>query len=49
MPDFGALAYLGFTIALAVVLGGIAYFNYKPSRREAVEEPKFRMLDDNDE
>ena len=46
---WSALAYLGFTMALVAVLAGIAYYSFKPSRRETVEEPKFRMLDDNDE
>jgi len=44
--DFSMWGYLGFTIALGVVFAGIIIYNYMPSRKKNVEEPKYRMLQD---
>jgi cbb3-type cytochrome oxidase subunit 3 len=44
--NFSGVAYLLFTISLALVLAGIMIHYYNPKRKEKVEEPKHRMLDD---
>lgn len=49
MFSWSPLAYLLFTGAMLAVLAGIAIYNYMPSRKRVVEDPKYRMLDDNDE
>lgn len=44
------IAYVAFTIMLALVMAGIILYYYNPKRKKKVEEPKFRMLDkDEDE
>jgi cbb3-type cytochrome oxidase subunit 3 len=40
------IAYLAFTIVLAVVMAGIMLYYFNPKRKKEVEEPKYRMLDD---
>jgi cbb3-type cytochrome oxidase subunit 3 len=40
------LAYFLFGATLCVLLAGIAVFYYRRSRKERVESPKYRMLDD---
>lgn len=44
--SFSGLAYVLFTILLAVVSGGIMVYYYNPKRKERIEAPKHRMLDD---
>ncbi|NTU92547.1 MAG: cbb3-type cytochrome c oxidase subunit 3 [Chlorobiaceae bacterium] len=46
--SFQAIAYTVFTISLAVVMAGIIIYYYNPARRQEVEEPKLRMLRDDD-
>jgi cbb3-type cytochrome oxidase subunit 3 len=41
-----AYLYLGFTILLTVVLMGIMVYYYRGKRKKKVEEPKYRMLDE---
>ena len=43
-----ALLYLTFTLLLAVVLAGIVAYYYGRRRFDRVEEPKYRMLQDDD-
>jgi cbb3-type cytochrome oxidase subunit 3 len=43
---FSGLAYVLFTILLAIISGGIMVYYYNPKRKERVEAPKHRMLDD---
>ncbi|MEK6698636.1 MAG: cbb3-type cytochrome c oxidase subunit 3 [Nitrospirota bacterium] len=38
--------YLGFTALLAVVLAGIMVYYFRSRRKEKVESPKYRMMDD---
>jgi cbb3-type cytochrome oxidase subunit 3 len=42
----GAWLYFGFTLLLAGVLLGIMVFYFQGKRKKKVEEPKYRMLDD---
>jgi cbb3-type cytochrome oxidase subunit 3 len=42
--SFQAIAYTAFTILMAVVFAGIVVYYYNPRRKEQVEEPKHRML-----
>ena len=41
-----AWLYFGFTVLLAIVLTGIMVYYYRSKRKDRVEEPKYRMLDD---
>jgi cbb3-type cytochrome oxidase subunit 3 len=41
-----AWLYFGFTILLSVVLIGIMVYYFREKRKEKVEEPKYRMLDE---
>lgn len=41
-----AWLYFGFTALLAVMLAGIMVYYFRGRRKEHVEEPKYRMLDD---
>jgi cbb3-type cytochrome oxidase subunit 3 len=43
-----AIAYLLFTLLLAGVFAGIVAYYFNRKRRDRVEAPKFRMLDDDD-
>ena len=43
-----ALLYLIFTALLAAVFAGIVAYYYGRRRRERVEEPKYKMLDDDE-
>ena len=38
--------YSGFTLLMACVLAGIILYNFQEKRKNKVEEPKYRMLDD---
>lgn len=44
-PD---LAYLVFGATLCALLAGIAGFYYRRGRKERVESPKYRMLEDDE-
>jgi cbb3-type cytochrome oxidase subunit 3 len=44
----GGWAYLLFTGALVAVLAGLVAYYYGRRRRERVESPKYRMLEDDD-
>lgn len=44
--SFSGLAYVLFTILLAIISGGIMVYYYNPKRKDRVEAPKHRMLDD---
>lgn len=41
-----ALAYLLFTLSLAAVFAGIVVYYFGRKRRDRVEAPKYRMLQD---
>ena len=43
---FKAWLYFGFTALLAVVLAGIMVYFFRKKRKDRVESPKYRMLDD---
>lgn len=44
--DWEVWAYFIFTVTLVVVFVGIIIHYYRPGRKKRVEEPKYRMLDD---
>ncbi len=44
--NISGLAYLLFTVLLAIISGGIIAYYYNPKRKQKIEEPKHRMLDD---
>ncbi|MEI7787854.1 MAG: cbb3-type cytochrome c oxidase subunit 3 [Chlorobiaceae bacterium] len=44
--SFSGLAYVLFTILLAIISGGIIAYYYNPKRKQNIEAPKHRMLDD---
>ncbi|NTW83176.1 MAG: cbb3-type cytochrome c oxidase subunit 3 [Chlorobiaceae bacterium] len=46
--NFSALAYVFFTVLLALVMLGIILYYYNPARKKKVEEPKHRMLDEDE-
>lgn len=48
MITFDNIAYTAFTFALAAVMAGIIAYYYRPSRKHEVEEPKYRMLRDDE-
>jgi cbb3-type cytochrome oxidase subunit 3 len=41
-----AWLYFGFTTLLTIVLIGIMIYFFRGKRKERVESPKYRMLDD---
>lgn len=41
-----AWIYFGFTIVLACAFIGVVIYYYRTERKANVEEPKYRMLDD---
>ncbi len=43
---FKAWLYFGFTVLLALVLAGIMVYFFRSKRKERVESPKYRMLDE---
>ncbi len=45
----GELPYLVFGATLCLALAGIAVFYYRRARKEQVEGPKYRMLDEDDD
>lgn len=44
----GELSYLVFGATLCLALAGILVFYFRGHRRERVEGPKYRMLEDDD-
>ena len=48
MMTFDNIAYTAFTFALAAVMAGIIAYYYNPARKKQVEEPKHRMLRDDE-
>ena len=44
--NFSGLAYVLFTVLLALISGGIIAYYYNPKRKQKIEAPKHRMLDD---
>jgi cytochrome c oxidase cbb3-type subunit 3 len=47
--NFQSVAYTVFTLLLAAVFAGIVLHYYNPGRKKEVEEPKYRMLLDDEE
>jgi cbb3-type cytochrome oxidase subunit 3 len=43
---FKAWLYFGFTMLLALVLAGIMVYFFRSKRKDRVESPKYRMLDE---
>ena len=41
-----AWLYFGFSAVLVVVLMGITVYYFRDKRKKTVEEPKYRMLDE---
>jgi len=41
-----AWLYIGFTALLVLVLAGIMIYFFKRSRKDRVESPKYRMMED---
>lgn len=46
--NFGAMTYFLFGLALVVLLAGIWIYTFSKKRQAKVEEPKYRMLDDDE-
>lgn len=46
--NFSQIAYVAFTIVLALVMAGIMIYYFNPKRKTKVEEPKYRMLEENE-
>ncbi|MEI7696223.1 MAG: cbb3-type cytochrome c oxidase subunit 3 [Chlorobium sp.] len=40
------MGYFLFTSLLALVMAGIIFYYFNPKRKERIEEPKHRMLED---
>jgi len=40
------MGYFFFTVVLAFVMAGIIVYYYSPKRKDRIEGPKHRMLDD---
>lgn len=43
-----AWLYFGFTALLAAALAGIMIYSFRRKRKHRIEEPKYRMLEDDD-
>ena len=43
---YKAWLYFGFTMVLALVLAGVMIYFFRGKRKDRVESPKYRMLDD---
>jgi len=43
---FKAWLYFGFTAILTLVLAGIMVYFFRNKRKDRVESPKYRMMDD---
>ena len=46
--SFGPISYFLFGLALVLLLAGIWIYTFAKKRQAKVEEPKFRMLDDDE-
>jgi cbb3-type cytochrome oxidase subunit 3 len=46
---FKAWLYFGFTALLTIVLIGIMVYFFRSKRKDTVESPKYRMLEDDEE
>ncbi|UCG78093.1 MAG: cbb3-type cytochrome c oxidase subunit 3 [Nitrospirota bacterium] len=46
--ELSQILYFAFTSILAIVFLGIIIYYYTPKRKNKVEEPKYRMLEDDD-
>ena len=46
---FKAWLYFGFTALLSIVLIGIMVYYFRNKRKDRVESPKYRMLEDDEE
>lgn len=44
--DWASLIYLGLTVGLVVVLAAIACRTYRKGNEKRLEDPKYRMMDD---
>ena len=44
--EWKAWLYLGFTALLSVVLAAIMVYFFRNKRKDRVESPKYRMMDD---
>jgi cbb3-type cytochrome oxidase subunit 3 len=44
--SFSGWAYVLFTMLLAIISGGIMVYYYNPKRKEKIEKPKHKMLED---
>lgn len=44
----GVLAYFIFGLALVIIFAAIIVYYYSKKRHQRIEEPKHRMLDDED-
>ncbi len=44
--EWNRLVFLGFNILMAVALLGVIVYVYRPSRKHEMEEPKYRILDE---
>ena len=45
---FKAWLYFGFTAVLALVLAGLMVYFFRSKRKDRVESPKYRMLEDDE-
>lgn len=46
--DWASLLYLGITFGLFAIMAVIVYRTYRKDRKKEMENPKYRMLDDDD-
>jgi len=46
--DWASVLYLGITFGLFTIMAVIIYRTYRKDRKEEMENPKYRMLDDDD-
>jgi cbb3-type cytochrome oxidase subunit 3 len=46
--SFPSLAYTLFTLLLVIVFVGIIVYYYNPKRKQNIEAPKHRMLEDDE-
>ncbi|HEB75590.1 MAG TPA: cbb3-type cytochrome c oxidase subunit 3 [Nitrospirae bacterium] len=46
--DWTVWAYFGFVTVLAATFLGIILYFYGPARKEKVEKPKYKMLEEDD-
>jgi cbb3-type cytochrome oxidase subunit 3 len=45
---YGQWLYFGFTVLLVVVLAGIMVHYFRRKRKDRIEGPKYRMMEDKD-